>query len=90
MDGPRYLTVDDVREYLRFPTGKSKAHRNDAVYAAMSSGRIPNWCICRRGGRVLFDRLAIDEWLHEGTQRVDPKQRAREILADVRRKKVSA
>jgi len=89
-DEPRYLTVDDARIYLRFPEGKTRAHRNDAVYSAISSGKIPAWCICRRGGKLLFDRLWLDEWLHEGSQKVDPHQRAREILADFRRKKVPA
>lgn len=59
MESP-YLRSDEAAAYLRFGT-------RNALYGAMRDRAIPRWVWCKRGGRLLFDRRAIDRWLSEAT-----------------------
>ena len=52
-----YLTAKEAAEYLRFPSVK-------ALYAAVARDGLP---VCRRGGKLLFDRRELDAALHGAT-----------------------
>jgi len=63
-----YLTAAEAAAYLRYPTVK-------AIYQAVRAGRIPTWCVSRRGRCLLFNVRALDQWLHEDTMRPDRPRR---------------
>jgi excisionase family DNA binding protein len=62
----RYLTVADAASYLsRTPA---------ALYLLVHRGRIP---YIKQGGRLFFDRLALDEWMEEGWHEATESSEAR-------------
>jgi hypothetical protein len=56
----RYMNRDECAEYIRSTPG--------TVAVWTSKGRIPHIKISQaRNGKVLYDRIVIDEWLAERT-----------------------
>lgn len=54
----RWLNVDEIAKYL----GYSKDH----IYKLKTSSFLENTHFYKKGGKILFDRVAIDEWVIKG------------------------
>jgi excisionase family DNA binding protein len=62
LDNPnekRWFGVDEIAKYL----GYSKDH----IYKLKTDSFIENLHFYKKGGKILFDRVAVDEWVVKGT-----------------------
>ncbi len=72
INSKRWYTVEEVAKYL----GYSKDH----IYKLKNDSFIENIHFYKKGGKILFDRVAVDEWVVKGETTDEALRTGREVV----------
>lgn len=72
MNTKRWYTVEEIAHYL----GYSKDH----IYKLKNDSFIENIHFYKKGGKILFDRAAVDEWVVKGETTDEALRTGREVV----------